>query len=82
MFCLNCQSFFNDSEVDKIKQYNEFWGTSCSEIFHCCPYCGSEDIIDTKPFKCDCCDEYCTSDFIETADGHHYCYNCYHINNY
>lgn len=79
MFCLNCKSVFDEDETSKYEQRSEFWGAPCSETFCSCPYCGSEDIIEDEPPKCDCCGKYCTSDFVEIRDGQHFCNDCYQI---
>lgn len=82
MFCLNCKSVFSKDETATYEEYSEFWGSTVSEHFNCCPYCNSLDITDKEPVTCCCCDEYCTYDFIETADNKYYCENCYQIQKY
>lgn len=68
--CLECNETFQDPVRWKEKHgldappYEQFSG---------CPYCKGNYI---EAFKCDCCEEYITNEYIKTDDGKRYCESC------
>ncbi len=78
MYCCACKSIFD--EPKKYYERGEAWGAPCTEKFEYCPYCNSDDIIDSDNCPdCDCCGEKCISAYIETKNGNYYCENCYEV---
>ncbi len=70
--CIEC-SHVCDEPV-RIKEPHGL-GYGHYEMFYACPKCG-EALV--KAYKCDCCDEYITGDYIKTFNDKRFCENCYY----
>lgn len=80
LYCRSCHSFFDESDVNKRKEYHEYWGRPTYESFNQCPECGSENIGDVGDLpKCEICADYCLGKTVRTDNDQYYCKNCYEI---
>ena len=73
--CLDCGHIFDDDEVAVWQESRgEYWGVPCYETVSGCPCCNGDYV---KTYKCDCCNEWITGDYIKTDDNQRVCENCY-----
>ena len=72
--CLECGHLFEEGEEKTVYETHGF-STPPYEEFRVCPRCSGPY---TNAFRCDCCDDWITGDYIKTDDGQRYCDNCYY----
>lgn len=71
--CLDCNNMFEEpSTVDG--DLNEYFGFKCREKLSICPFCQSNNFVETK--RCDSCGEYITTDKYYRIGSSLYCENC------
>ena len=68
--CVECRELFEEPG-HYVETHN--LDTPPYEEWDGCPSCGGAFI---EAFKCDCCDEFITDDYIEIEDGKRYCREC------
>lgn len=68
--CLECHTIFEEPHY-----WQEKHGLDVPpyESFSGCPHCMGGY---TEAFRCDCCDEYITGNYVKTDDGKRYCESC------
>lgn len=68
--CIECNAIFEEPA-----HWQESHGLSTPpyEQFSGCPHCKGNY---TEAPRCDCCDDYITSNYILTNDGKRYCEDC------
>lgn len=82
MFCMNCESEFDEGMEEVRYEYGEAWGSPYLISHKKCPYCGDDQIIEDNNYHyCDCCGDVCQENYIKTEDGSYFCENCYTIKN-
>lgn len=69
--CVECNRLFEEP-----KRYVETHGldTPPYEEWYGCPFCSGSY---TYAYRCHCCDDFITGDYIKTDDDLRYCENCY-----
>lgn len=77
--CPDCNKVYEQDEVEVYHERGEAWGSEYVTTEYLCPICNNNVFqIDTVNY-CDCCNEPCLYDYIETIDGNFYCSNCYKL---
>ena len=75
LICLNCGHLFDEEDVVTWQEgRGEFWGRPCYEKMCGCPIC-REDYVET--YRCACCNEWISGEYIKLSDGDRICENCY-----
>lgn len=64
--CGDCEYIFDEDDLKK-------WEQPHGEIIIGCPKCGGNPV---ETFKCDCCDEWISGEYIKIENGDRFCEKC------